>query len=60
MGDEILIEILEKFISSPIKNIYEELSSSNKWDKKLRWDSKNRWDYKTHLVEVFEWEKKEN
>ena len=60
IGNEVLMEILEKFISSPIKNIYEELSSSNKWDKKLRWDNKIRWDYKTHLIEVFEWKKKEN
>jgi hypothetical protein len=60
IGDELLDQILEKFISSPVKNIYEELSSANKWDKKLRWDSGLKYDYKTHLVEVLTWTREIN
>lgn len=52
-SDEYLEQILEKFISSTVKNINDELYAKNKWDRKFKWDSGLKYDYKTHLVEEF-------
>ena len=51
LADENLEQILESFISSTVKNINDELSSKNKWDRKFSWDSNLKYDFKTHLTE---------
>ena len=51
LTNEDLEQILEKFISTTVKNINDELASKNKWDRKLKWDLDFKYDFKTHLIE---------
>lgn len=51
LTNENLEQILEKFISTTVKNINDELASKNKWDRKLKWDLDFKYDFKTHLIE---------
>jgi hypothetical protein len=51
LTNENLEQIFEKFISTTVKNINDELASKNKWDRKLKWDIQLKYDFKTHLIE---------
>lgn len=53
VSEENLEQILEKFISTTVKNIVDELYAKNKWDRKLKWDSGLKFDFRTHLTEEF-------
>jgi hypothetical protein len=51
LTNENLEQIFEKFISTTVKNINDELASKNKWDRKLKWDLDFKYDFRTHLIE---------